>query len=43
MLQKKWVERMVAEPGGKDYGRLGDAKKWRYHMELMFIDAANRI
>jgi len=31
------VERMVAEPGGKDYGRLSVMLQWRYHMELMFI------
>mgnify|MGYP000902555530 CR=1 FL=1 len=37
MLQKEVVERMVAEPGGKDYGRLSVMLQWRYHMELMFI------
>jgi 16S rRNA (adenine1518-N6/adenine1519-N6)-dimethyltransferase len=37
MLQKEVVERMVAEPGGKEYGRLSVMLQWRYHMELMFI------
>lgn len=37
MLQKEVVERMVAQPGGKDYGRLSVMLQWRYHMELMFI------
>jgi 16S rRNA (adenine1518-N6/adenine1519-N6)-dimethyltransferase len=37
MLQKEVVERMVAEPGGKSYGRLSVMLQWRYHMELTFI------
>ena len=37
MLQKEVVERMVAEPGGKEYGRLSVMLQWRYHMELMFV------
>jgi 16S rRNA (adenine1518-N6/adenine1519-N6)-dimethyltransferase len=37
MLQKEVVERMVAAPGGKEYGRLSVMLQWRYHMELMFI------
>ncbi|KAF1040258.1 MAG: Ribosomal RNA small subunit methyltransferase A [Herbaspirillum frisingense] len=37
MLQKEVVERMVAEPGGKAYGRLSVMLQWRYHMELVFV------
>ena len=37
MLQKEVVERMVAEPGGKAFGRLSVMLQWRYHMELMFV------
>jgi 16S rRNA (adenine1518-N6/adenine1519-N6)-dimethyltransferase len=37
MLQKEVVERMVAEPGSKTYGRLSVMLQWRYHMDLMFI------
>jgi len=37
MLQKEVVERMVAEPGSKDYGRLSVMLQWRYQMELIFI------
>jgi 16S rRNA (adenine1518-N6/adenine1519-N6)-dimethyltransferase len=37
MLQKEVVERMVAEPGGKTYGRLSVMLQWRYHMELLFV------
>ncbi len=37
MLQKEVVERMVAEPGSKVYGRLSVMLQWRYHMELLFI------
>ena len=37
MLQKEVVERMVAKPGSKTYGRLSVMLQWRYHMELMFI------
>jgi 16S rRNA (adenine1518-N6/adenine1519-N6)-dimethyltransferase len=37
MLQKEVVERMVAEPGGKAYGRLSVMLQWRYRMELLFV------
>jgi 16S rRNA (adenine1518-N6/adenine1519-N6)-dimethyltransferase len=37
MLQKEVVERMVAAPGGKTYGRLSVMLQWRYHMELLFV------
>ncbi|HEU4777125.1 MAG TPA: 16S rRNA (adenine(1518)-N(6)/adenine(1519)-N(6))-dimethyltransferase RsmA [Telluria sp.] len=37
MLQKEVVERMVAEPGTKAYGRLSVMLQWRYDMALMFI------
>lgn len=37
MLQKEVVERMVAEPGSKTYGRLSVMLQWRYHMDLLFI------
>jgi 16S rRNA (adenine1518-N6/adenine1519-N6)-dimethyltransferase len=37
MLQKEVVERMVAEPGTKAYGRLSVMLQWRYHMDLLFI------
>jgi 16S rRNA (adenine1518-N6/adenine1519-N6)-dimethyltransferase len=37
MLQKEVVERMVAEPGSKTYGRLSVMLQWHYHMELMFV------
>ena len=37
MLQKEVVERMVAPPGSKTYGRLSVMLQWRYHMELMFV------
>ena len=37
MLQKEVVERMVAQPGGKAYGRLSVMLQWRYDMELMFV------
>ncbi len=33
MLQKEVVERMAAEPGGKDYGRLTVMLQWRYRVE----------
>lgn len=33
MLQKEVVERMVADPGGKSYGRLSIMLQVRYHME----------
>jgi 16S rRNA (adenine1518-N6/adenine1519-N6)-dimethyltransferase len=37
MLQKEVVERMVAEPGSKAYGRLSVMLQWLYHMDLMFV------
>ncbi len=37
MLQKEVVERMVAAPGSKTYGRLSVMLQWRYDMTLMFI------
>jgi 16S rRNA (adenine1518-N6/adenine1519-N6)-dimethyltransferase len=37
MLQKEVVERMVAAPGGRDYGRLSVMLQWRYEMDLLFI------
>jgi 16S rRNA (adenine1518-N6/adenine1519-N6)-dimethyltransferase len=37
MLQKEVVERMVAMPGSKAYGRLSVMLQWRYHMDLQFI------
>jgi 16S rRNA (adenine1518-N6/adenine1519-N6)-dimethyltransferase len=37
MLQKEVVERMVAPPGSKVYGRLSVMLQWRYTMSLMFI------
>ena len=37
MLQKEVVERMVAAPGSKTYGRLSVMLQWRYHMELLFV------
>ncbi|MCD6025609.1 MAG: ksgA [Solimicrobium sp.] len=36
MLQKEVVERMVAVPGSKAFGRLSVMLQWRYHMEMMF-------
>jgi 16S rRNA (adenine1518-N6/adenine1519-N6)-dimethyltransferase len=33
MLQKEVVDRMVASPGTKDFGRLSVMLQWRYHME----------
>jgi 16S rRNA (adenine1518-N6/adenine1519-N6)-dimethyltransferase len=33
MLQKEVVDRMAAEPGSKDYGRLSVMLQWRYHIE----------
>lgn len=33
MLQREVVQRMVASPGGKDYGRLSVMLQWRYAME----------
>ena len=37
MLQKEVVERMVAPPGSKTYGRLSVMLQWRYRMEMLFI------
>jgi 16S rRNA (adenine1518-N6/adenine1519-N6)-dimethyltransferase len=37
MLQKEVVERMVAQPGGRDYGRLSVMLQWRYQMSLLFF------
>jgi 16S rRNA (adenine1518-N6/adenine1519-N6)-dimethyltransferase len=37
MLQKEVVERMVAAPGGKAYGRLSVMLQWRYDMALLFV------
>ena len=37
MLQKEVVERMVADPGSKVYGRLSVMLQWRYQMALLFI------
>ncbi|MDP2134166.1 MAG: 16S rRNA (adenine(1518)-N(6)/adenine(1519)-N(6))-dimethyltransferase RsmA [Sulfuritalea sp.] len=37
MLQKEVVDRMVAAPGSKDFGRLSVMLQYRYHMERMFI------
>jgi 16S rRNA (adenine1518-N6/adenine1519-N6)-dimethyltransferase len=36
MLQKEVVERMVASPGSKDYGRLSVMLQWRYRMAHLF-------
>lgn len=35
MLQKEVVDRMVATPGGKDYGRLSVMLQWRYEIEAL--------
>ena len=37
MLQKEVVERMVAEPGSKTYGRLSVMLQWRYDMTMLFV------
>ena len=37
MLQKEVVERMVAEPGSAEYGRLSVMLQYRYAMELLFV------
>ncbi|NGZ86962.1 16S rRNA (adenine(1518)-N(6)/adenine(1519)-N(6))-dimethyltransferase RsmA [Duganella aceris] len=37
MLQKEVVERMVAPPGSKTYGRLSVMLQWRYDMTLLFV------
>ncbi|MDR1311782.1 MAG: 16S rRNA (adenine(1518)-N(6)/adenine(1519)-N(6))-dimethyltransferase RsmA [Burkholderiaceae bacterium] len=36
MLQKEVVERMIAAPGSKAYGRLSILLQWRYQMDLLF-------
>ena len=36
MLQKEVVERMVASPGGRDYGRLSVMLQYRFAMEHLF-------
>lgn len=35
MLQREVVDRMVAEPGSKAYGRLSVMLQYRYHMEML--------
>ncbi|TSA00629.1 MAG: 16S rRNA (adenine(1518)-N(6)/adenine(1519)-N(6))-dimethyltransferase RsmA [Rhodocyclaceae bacterium] len=37
MLQKEVVDRMVAAPGNKDFGRLSVMLQYHYHMERLFI------
>jgi 16S rRNA (adenine1518-N6/adenine1519-N6)-dimethyltransferase len=37
MLQREVVDRMVAEPGGADYGRLSVMLQYRFHMERLFL------
>ncbi|MBL8486745.1 MAG: 16S rRNA (adenine(1518)-N(6)/adenine(1519)-N(6))-dimethyltransferase RsmA [Rhodocyclaceae bacterium] len=37
MLQKEVVDRMVAEPGGSDYGRLSVMLQYRFVMERLFV------
>ncbi len=37
MLQKEVVDRMVAEPGGSEFGRLSVMLQYRFHMERLFI------
>lgn len=37
MLQKEVVDRMVAEPGGRDYGRLSVMLQLRYRLARLFI------
>jgi len=41
MLQKEVVERMVAAPGSKTYGRLSVMLQWRYQMQLMMVVPAS--
>lgn len=36
MLQKEVVDRLAAEPGGKDYGRLSVMVQWRCRVERLF-------
>lgn len=35
MLQKEVIDRMVACPGGRDFGRLSVMLQWRYHMDKL--------
>lgn len=37
MLQKEVVDRMVAAPGGSDFGRLSVMLQYRYEMDRLFI------
>jgi 16S rRNA (adenine1518-N6/adenine1519-N6)-dimethyltransferase len=37
MLQKEVVDRMVAPPGGRDYGRLSVMLQFRYRMARLFV------
>ena len=37
MLQREVVDRMVAEPGGSEFGRLSVMLQYRFHMERLFI------
>ncbi len=37
MLQKEVVDRMAAEPGSKDFGRLTVMLQWRYRIESLFV------
>jgi 16S rRNA (adenine1518-N6/adenine1519-N6)-dimethyltransferase len=37
MLQKEVVDRMVAAPGSKDFGRLSVMLQYHYHMERLFM------
>lgn len=37
MLQKEVVDRMVAAPGGKDYGRLSVMLQFRYRVTRLFV------
>ena len=37
MLQKEVVDRMVADPGTKDFGRLSVMLQYHYHMERLFV------
>ena len=37
MLQKEVVDRLVAAPGTKAYGRLSVMLQWRYDMDMLFV------
>jgi 16S rRNA (adenine1518-N6/adenine1519-N6)-dimethyltransferase len=37
MLQKEVVDRMVADPGTADFGRLSVMLQYRFHMERLFV------